>query len=168
MRATDMSKEVAEILKETAKETAAVVEAVDTKSKSDKPLEILAEMKKESTSSSTRGKKFSVSFVSSEGHKWEHYNTSANAISINGSLGPTIHLYTGKSYVFSVAPSDGHALILTDKPDGGEGSRIIPGGFEPAADGNVRFQVTPNTPRYFFYHCAKHGYEGGQAIVHSE
>lgn len=159
----DIAKEVEQMVKEVAAEV-----VVEPKSKSDKPLEVLPEMKKDSTSSSNRGKKFAVAFSASEGHKWEHYNSAGAAISINGKLGPTIHLHAGKSYVFSVAESAEHALILTDKPDGGEGSRIIPGGFEPAATGDVRFQVDQNTPRYFFYHCAKHGYEGGQAIVHDE
>lgn len=168
-KADQIAKEVEQIVKEVQEQAAKEVHDQTTTEVAavEKPLEVLAEMKKQDSSSgSNRGKKFSITFGPSQGHKWERYIQSNTAININGKLGPTIHLHVGKSYVFSVAGSGDHKFILTDRPDGGSDSLIIPGGFDPVESGDARFQVDQNTPRYFFYHCANHSYEGGQAIVH--
>lgn len=127
--------------------------------------------KKESTASSSgRGKKFVVSYGPKQGHPWAEYNSDdGDSIYINGKNGPVLHLYRGCTYFFCVEQcGSGHAFVLTNKPNGGRGSKIIPGGFEPVSKGCVSLKVDKCTPRYFFYQDAFNSYEGGLVIVHDK
>jgi hypothetical protein len=115
------------------------------------------------------GVKFVVTFKAKNGHQWEDYNTSDKSIHINDKNGPCLHMFRGRSYVFSVNQDDSKNmmhLILTNNPAGGVGSKIIPGGFSPLAKGSVIFRVDANTPRYFYYHDQEHSHAGGLITVH--
>lgn len=133
--------------------------------------------KQSSASSSSRGKKFVVSFGSKEGHQWAKYNQTDNSIHINGKNGPVLHLYRGSTYFFCVEQSNvsddssadaEHFFFLTDSPSGGIGSESIQGGFAPVSKGCVCFKVDKCTPRYFFYQSSRHAFEGGLVIVHDK
>ncbi|MEO6068779.1 MAG: hypothetical protein ABIQ41_12465 [Gemmatimonadales bacterium] len=121
---------------------------------------------------SARGKKFVITYGPKAGHPWAEYNKGDNqSIHINGKNGPVLHLYRDCTYFFCVEQKhcesgDVHQFVLTNKPDGGKGSKIIPGGFEPVSKGCVSLKVTKSTPRYFYYQDADHSYEGGLVIVH--
>jgi hypothetical protein len=125
------------------------------------------------SSSSTRGKKFVVTWGSKEGHQWSEYNTDLESIHINGKNGPVLHLYRGCTYFFCISqndtnPESNHCFILTNSPIGGPNSRSIVGGFAPVSKGCVCLKVDKRTPRYFFYQCSKHEFEGGLVIVHDK
>lgn len=122
-------------------------------------------------SSSGRGKKFVVSYGSKEGHPWSEYNTEDSSIHINGKNGPVLHLYRDRTYFFCVEQKNynpDNRFVLTNKPDGGKGSKIITGGFEPVSKGCVSLKVDKFTPRYFFYQDANNSFKGGLVIVHDE
>lgn len=119
-----------------------------------------------------KGKKFVVSFCNKSGHQWCDYNNGHDAIKINGKVGPVLHLYRGATYYFCVeqdvppGAEARHMFLLTNSPSGGPNSRPIPGSFQPIGRGTVTFKVTNQTPKYFFYQCSRHSYEGGLVIVH--
>lgn len=127
-----------------------------------------------SASSSSKGKKFIVTFRSKEGHQWAEYHDGNKSIHINGKNGPVLHLYRGCTYFFCVeqiVPSGEdpeHSLILTNNPSGGSGCRMIPNSFSPVPRGCVCLKVDESTPRYFFYQDYKNAYAGGLVIVHDK
>lgn len=129
---------------------------------------------KDSVSSSSKGKKFIISFKSKEGHPWAEYNESDSSVHINGKNGPVLHLYRSCTYFFCIEQelSEGadpqHTFVLTNSPAGGANSRIIPNGFVPVSKGCVCFKVDKSTPRYFFYQDSKHAFAGGLVIVHDK
>lgn len=117
-------------------------------------------------------KEFRVSFVPKKGHPWERYVTGDKVISVNGKVGPVIHLNRGRKYYFTVeqtwdeSTTPSHLFILTDSPSGGSNSVMIPNSFQPIAKGTVAFHVTKETPKYFFYQDMMNPYLGGLVIVH--
>lgn len=114
-----------------------------------------------------KAKKFVVSYGPKKGHPWAEYNQDCKSIHINGKNGPALHLYRGCTYFFCIEScGDDHCFVLTNKPDGGHGSKLIPGGFEPISKGCVCLKVDKCTPRYFFYQDAGHRFEGGLITVH--
>ena len=125
---------------------------------------------KSSTVSTSKGKKFVVSFGCKQVHPWAEYNCEEKSIHINGKNGPVLHLYRGCTYFFCVEQEKEckHELILTNSPAGGEKSSLIPNGFPPVSKGCVCFKVDKHTPRYFFYQDAKNAFAGGLVIVHDK
>jgi hypothetical protein len=126
----------------------------------------------ESASSSTKGKKFVITFGSKEGHPWADYNIGDKSIHINGKNGPVLHLYRGYNYFFCIDQNirDGedpiNSFVLTNSPIGGLDSKVIINGFAPVSKGCVAFKVDKYTPRYFFYQDSKSEFQGGLVIVH--
>lgn len=142
-----------------------------------KELAVLApsDKKEQSGSSSSKGKKFVVTFGPKEGHQWSEYNEDSESVYINGKNGPVIHLYRGCTYFFCVDQAGGlecpeakHCFVLTNSPLGGLGSRQVLNGFAPVSKGCVCFKVNKSTPRYFFYQDSKQSFEGGLVIVHDK
>ena len=127
-----------------------------------------------SFSSTTKGKKFVVTFKSKDGHQWAEYNDGNKSIHINGKNGPVLHLYRGCTYFFCVEQNlllgedAEHSLILTNNPAGGIGSRMIQNSFSPVPRGCVCLKVDDSTPRYFFYQDYKNAFAGGLVIVHDK
>jgi hypothetical protein len=121
---------------------------------------------------SKKGKKFVVSWGDKTGHQWSDYNDDTESIHVNGKNGPVLHLHRGCTYFFCVdqdVPEGAeaeHLFILTTSPVGGSSSKPIRGGFNPIAKGCICFKVEKYTPRYFYYQCARHLFEGGLVIVH--
>lgn len=123
----------------------------------------------EQSSSSSKGKKFLVSFGDKTGHPWGEYNKVGTSIYVNGKNGPVLHLYRGCTYFFVVDKEAAeHSFVLTTSPMGGKGSSIVPGGFAAVSKGSACFKITDDTPRYFFYQDANAGFKGGLVIVHDE
>ena len=123
-----------------------------------------------------KGKKFVVTFGHKQGHYWANFNRQGESIYVNGKNGPVLHLFRGVKYVFQVeqhlipgaeAP---HLFYLTNSPMGGKHGLdcLVPGSFEPLAHGKAYFQVTQETPRYFYYQDARQYYAGGLVIVHEQ
>jgi hypothetical protein len=127
-----------------------------------------------SSSGSSRGKKFLVSFGDKEGHPWSEYNQVNSSIYVNGKNGPVLHLYRGCNYFFVidqkivVGKKPEHSFVLTTSPVGGKDSLIVQGGFDATANGTVKFQVDDDTPRYLFYQDGNVGFKGGLVIVHDQ
>jgi hypothetical protein len=156
-----------EIKTETAK--------VEAKTEVKKEVAKLSDMSvKGSVTSSSKGKKFIISFKSKEVHPWAEYNEGDSSIHINGKNGPVLHLYRNCTYFFCVeqdipeCDDPEHTFVLTNSPAGGMNSRIIPNGFVPVSKGCVCFKVDKCTPRYFFYQDSKNAYSGGLVIVHDK
>lgn len=118
-----------------------------------------------------KSKQFLITFGEGKKHYWSEYSTCSDAIYVNGKVGPIIHLYRGYKYVFKVEQDippgarPEHYFVLTKCPDGGRND-IIPGGFEPIAQGCGYLCVNDRTPRFFFYHDTRHRYTGGLVLVH--
>ena len=116
-----------------------------------------------------KGKKFTVTIGSKVGHQWSRYNPNESSYHINGKNGPVLHLYRGQTYFFDIQQEDSeHSFVLTNKPDGGEGSLLIANSFAPTSNGVVSFNVDESTPRFFFYQSINERYMGGLVIVHEE
>ena len=122
-------------------------------------------------------KKFVVTFGKKDKHCHSDLNTSGDSIYINGKNGPVLHLYRGCTYYFSVeqsAQSNGtyaHSFVLTLNPVGnykGVAPKPLANSFAAVASGVVSFKVESSTPRYFYYQCANHSFEGGLVIVHNQ
>jgi hypothetical protein len=131
---------------------------------------------RDSSASSGKGKKFIVTWGCKDGHQWSEYNDDKDSIHVNGKNGPVLHLYRGCTYFFCVeqpgiteeCPEANHCFVLTNSPVGGHSAKPIVGGFAPVSKGCVCFKVDKHTPRYFFYQCSKHEFEGGLVIVHDK
>lgn len=130
--------------------------------------------KKDCDSKYHKSREFIITFGEGSHHYWSEYNTTCReAIYVNGKVGPIIHLYRGYSYSFKVdqrtipGTKPEHYFVLTKCPDGGKND-IIPGGFEPIACGCGFIKVDERTPRFFFYHDARHRYLGGVVLVHDK
>lgn len=123
---------------------------------------------------SAKGKKFIVKFGPKDGHQWADYIDDGDCIWVNGKKGPVLHLYRGTTYHFvveqSVAPGAEvpHLFLLTLSPCGGPSAKVLPGSFNPVANGIASYKVDKSTPRYFFYQCLRHEAEGGLVIVHDK
>ena len=64
---------------------------------------------------------------------------------------------------------DEHKFLLTLNPVGnynGNEPQPIVKSFEPISHHGAHFKPTKDTPRYFYYQCALHPFEGGLCIVH--
>ena len=61
--------------------------------------------------------------------------------------------------------------MLTTNPVGNYMGKIptpINHSFKALSHGTVHFKPSENTPRYFYYQCENHPFEGGLCIVHDE
>lgn len=177
----DSSKESKESEKSSSKDEDSKLDSVsDGKSETSKAESEVDNGEKElssrSSSSSSRNKKFIVTFGPKENHPWACYNNGDTSIYINGLNGPVIHLYRGRNYFFCVEQPNAaddcanspHCFILTDSPAGGPDSKPIKGGFSPISKGCVTFKVDQCTPRYFFYQDYKNAFAGGLVVVHDD
>jgi hypothetical protein len=119
--------------------------------------------------------KFTVTFGPKGDHRWADFSQTPDAIKINGSTGPVLHVNRGSEYYFCVEQEpDGngnyaHSFVLTEHPAGNvEGIPPRPLAFLPITNGCVAAKIDSCVPRYIFYQCAKHALEGGLVIVHDD
>lgn len=107
-----------------------------------------------SSSSSTPCKKYKVTFCDN--------------IHINGKKQPVLKLRRGYDYYFYVKPDGYNMFVLTTSPVGlydGMTPSPLPNSFYPIADGVVKFKVTENTPKYFYYQSTTEMLAGGLIVV---
>jgi len=120
-------------------------------------------------SSSKKGKRFIFTFGKKDGHAWAEYNQGTDSIYVNGKNGPVLHLYRGSTYFFCVDQKDTeNTLVLTNSPVGGNGYKLIHGGFDPIAKGCVCVKIDEETPKYFYYQSSSNQFQGGLIIVHDQ
>lgn len=120
-------------------------------------------------------KHFYVTFGVKHDHQWSSYNKTHSSIYLNNKNGPILHLYRHVTYYFHVnstnhstlqiAPSY-NAFMFTTSPCGGRNALLIADGFHPMSQGIISFQVSEQTPRYFFYQNFYEELQGGLVIVH--
>jgi len=128
------------------------------------------------------GQIFEVGLASKCGHPWEHrILDSTRAWMVNGSLGKTIHVKRGNTYLFKVnqsADAKGiyqHHLYFTTDPIGGKRGEACDNGMHdacplalspsPIASGSVALKIHDTYPDTFYYQCRNHKAMGGLVVV---
>jgi len=115
-------------------------------------------------------KKFTITFGPKKDSKFAEYNSSEQAIYVNGRPSPIIHLYKNTTYIFVVdQKSDDKGdyasdFMFTEHPVGG--SEAKPMAIKPLTNGSVSMELDKDTPRLFYYHSSKHGFQGCAIWAH--
>jgi len=87
-------------------------------------------------------------------------------------LSPIIKLQRGYEYFFSVKQDGCHDhnnfFVLTENPVGkynGKPPKPLKNSFDPVSKGCVRYYVSCDTPKYFYYQNSSGSFQGGLILI---